>query len=134
VGRSEQEQTRREKLDALKVKQIQPYGGRFPKEDSIQQLVAKYADRAAVSTAGRLTAKRGHGGLMFADLRDASGKIQICVKEDQVGEAAFRAFGKLDLGDILGSFAGIVRGASGLVSRVRPQKTEKSESDDSTPA
>ena len=55
-----------------------------------------------IETAGRLSAKRGHGGLMFADLRDATGKIQLCVKQDLLGEQAFAFFNALDLGDIIG--------------------------------
>ena len=102
MGRSTQRQTRREKLDALHQQQIRPYGGRFPKTESIQQLVERYADGQSVTTAGRLTAKRGHGGLTFADLRDASGKIQICLKQEQTGESTYQLFLTLDLGDILG--------------------------------
>ena len=40
--------------------------------------------------------------MTFADLRDASGKIQICVKQERVGDQAYQLFGTLDLGDILG--------------------------------
>jgi len=77
-------------------------GSAIKKEGAIQWLVQQYAEGQPAATAGRLSAKRGHGGLMFADLRDASGKIQICVKEDQVGPAAFTEFGTLGLGDVLG--------------------------------
>ncbi len=102
MKRSEQTHTRREKLDALHQQQIRPYGGRFPKTESIQQLVERDADGQSVTTAGRLTAKRGHGGLTFADLRDASGKIQICLKQEQTGASTYQLFLTLDLGDILG--------------------------------
>ena len=87
MPKEDQAKTRREKLEALSRQRISPYGGPFPKSESIEALVAGYADGRQVSTAGRLTAKRGHGGLAFADLRDASGKIQICLKQDRVGDA-----------------------------------------------
>ena len=102
MGLPEQEETRREKLESLRKQGLQPYGGRFPKSEPIETLVASYTEGKTVSTAGRLTAKRGHGGLTFADLRDASGKIQICLKQERVGAAAYGLFAALDLGDILG--------------------------------
>ena len=98
----DQAQTRREKLDALRNQQIHPYGVRFPKTEPIQSLAAAFAEGKAVTTAGRLVAKRGHGGLTFADLRDASGKIQICLRQERVGEPAYRLFESLDLGDLIG--------------------------------
>ena len=102
MTRDDQTQTRREKLDALRRQDLQPYGGLFPKAASMQALVASYTDGAPVSTAGRLTAKRGHGGLTFADLRDATGKAQICLKQERVGDAVYQLFADLDLGDIVG--------------------------------
>jgi len=98
----EQQATRREKLEALRKQGIQPYGGAFPKTESLVALVAAYAEGQSVTTAGRLTAKRGHGGLSFADLRDASGKIQICLRQERVGDMTSQLFDSLDLGDIVG--------------------------------
>ncbi|MBI3010254.1 MAG: lysine--tRNA ligase [Candidatus Omnitrophica bacterium] len=102
---NEQSKNRQDKLKALLSQGILPYSERkFDKRESIQALVGQYAQGStqAVSTAGRLSAKRGHGGLIFADLRDASGKIQICVKQDKVGDSVFRLFSDCDIGDILG--------------------------------
>ena len=112
----EQAQTRREKLEVLRQQDIEPYGSRFPKSEPIQLLVAGYAENRAVTTAGRLSAKRGHGGLTFADLRDASGKIQICLKQDRVGEQAFTLFDTLDLGDIVGVAGTLFKTKTGEVT------------------
>lgn len=98
----DQAAVRREKLDALKRDGVTAYGGRFAKTEPLQATVAAFADGKAVVTAGRLTAKRAHGALTFADLRDASGKLQISIKEEKVGPDAYRRFGELDLGDIVG--------------------------------
>ncbi len=100
--RDEQTQNRHDKLESLRRQGIDPYGSRFPKSTPIQQLVADYAEGQPASTAGRLTAKRGHGGLTFGDLKDFSGKIQVCVRHDRVGEPAYQLFQALDLGDVLG--------------------------------
>ncbi len=90
------------KLKALQTSGLAPYGGAFSKSHPLQWWLEHDCDGEAITTAGRLTAKRGHGGLMFADLRDASGKIQLCVKQDRVGDQAFQFFETFDLGDIIG--------------------------------
>ncbi len=116
MGRDDQAVTRREKLKALRKQGVVPFGSRFPKAEPIQSLVAKYAEGQSVTTAGRLSAKRGHGGLVFADLRDASGKVQICVKQDRVGLPAFELFGTFDLGDILGVTGTLFKTKTGEVT------------------
>ena len=102
MGHDEQAENRREKLEALRQQRLQPYGGPFPKTEPIRSLVANYAEGVSVTTAGRLVAKRGHGGLTFADLWDASGKVQICLKQERVGESTYQFVDNLDLGDIIG--------------------------------
>jgi len=104
VARDEQAENRHEKLNALRQQGIDPYGGTqaVQKGCSIKQLVERYVEGEAVATAGRLTAKRGHGGLSFADLRDASSKVQLCLKQDRLGEKECSLFQHLDLGDIIG--------------------------------
>ncbi len=54
------------------------------------------------STAGRLTAHRSKGKAGFADLRDESGRVQIYVRKDDVGEAAYEIYKSLDLSDFVG--------------------------------
>lgn len=53
-----------------------------------------------VSTSGRLTALRGHGGLMFADLVDETGKIQLAFKKNTLLEQ-FNILNFLDIGDFI---------------------------------
>ena len=98
----DQVHVRLRKLAALRERRIEPYAGAFPKEEPIASLVARFTEGGAVKTAGRLSAKRGHGGLAFADVRDAGGKIQLCLRQERLGEAASRLFAELDLGDIIG--------------------------------
>ena len=115
MGRDDQSQIRLEKLAELRRQGIQPYGAAFPKS-TLPSLTADYAEGRAVSTAGRLTAKRGHGGLTFADLRDAFGKIQLCVKQEKIGDAAYALFASLDLGDILGVSGTLFKTKTGEVT------------------
>ncbi|MBI2104295.1 MAG: lysine--tRNA ligase [Candidatus Omnitrophica bacterium] len=99
----EQRDNRHQKLTTLRQQGIAPFSERrFEKPCPIAALAAQYAEGRSASTAGRLSAKRGHGGLVFADLRDGSGKIQICVKQDAVSSPDWALFDTLDLGDIVG--------------------------------
>ncbi|MEK7216839.1 MAG: lysine--tRNA ligase, partial [Chloroflexota bacterium] len=63
--------------------------------------MAQYREGETAITAGRLAARRGHGALTFADLRDASGKIQLCFRQERLGET-YTLFDLADLGDWLG--------------------------------
>jgi len=107
--------SRRQKLQALVAQGIQPYGGRFPKTQPIQSLVAQYHEGGAVTTAGRLTATRSHGAITFADLRDASGKIQLCLRQERLGQA-YGLFDMVDLGDWLGVEGALFKTKTGEVT------------------
>jgi len=88
----------------------------FPKTEFIQALILAYTDGRSVTTAGRLSAKRGHGGLSFGDLRDASGKIQICMKQDRVGDPVYQLFDRLTLGTIVGVAGTLFKTKTGEVT------------------
>ncbi|MDP3723103.1 MAG: lysine--tRNA ligase [Candidatus Omnitrophota bacterium] len=118
---NEQAGNRYEKFQTRLQQGISPFAERrFPKLESIRTLVQRYDAQPntpmVVSTAGRLSAKREHGGLAFADLRDATGKIQICVKRDAVGEASWSLFESLDLGDIIGVTGPLFKTKTGEVT------------------
>ena len=55
-----------------------------------------------VAIAGRLMSKRGMGKVSFCDLMDRRGKIQVFSKIDELGEAAYADWQKLDIGDLVG--------------------------------
>ncbi len=102
---SEQAQIRREKLAALQAE------GRDPFVRTKYDFNAYSADIRAdydayegkrVRVAGRLMSKRGQGKVMFCDLQDSKGRIQLFVKIDELGEEEYARFKKLDIGDIIG--------------------------------
>ena len=100
---NDQTDNRHEKLAALQQQGRDPFSQtRFDKDRSIKELVDGYVEGQGVSTAGRLSARRSMGKLYFADVRDATGKIQVCVKQEHVGQDRFQLFSECDLGDILG--------------------------------
>ncbi len=55
-----------------------------------------------IMLAGRIMSLRGHGGMIFSDLKDGSGKIQLSFKRDKLGEKGFKFFKEvIDIGDFL---------------------------------
>ncbi len=96
-------QQRIEKLKALKEVGIDPYGRKFDKTFSINGLLTSFNEGQKVIIAGRIMAKRKHGKVCFADLRDQEAKIQLYVrKDDPLDQVKFDLFNSLDIGDIVG--------------------------------
>ena len=69
-----------------------------------------------VSVAGRLMSKRGMGKAVFCDMQDGKGRIQLYVRIDELGEAAFAKFKKLDIGDIVGVEGEVFKTKRGEIS------------------
>ncbi|MGB9661684.1 MAG: lysine--tRNA ligase [Moorellaceae bacterium] len=110
---------RKEKLDVLRQRGVEPYGGRFVRTHSTQEIRHNFADLEGkeVTLAGRIRAIREHGKATFADLQDQTGRIQLYVKLDRVGEEAYRIFTQLlDIGDILGVRGTVFRTRRGEIS------------------
>ena len=102
---SEQAQIRRDKLAALQAEGRDPF--QITKFDFNTNSAAVKADYDAfdgktVRVAGRLMSKRGQGKVMFCDLQDGAGRIQLFVKIDEMGEEEYNRFKKNDIGDIVG--------------------------------
>ena len=69
-----------------------------------------------VCMAGRMMSKRVMGKASFADLRDASGDIQMYVRRDDVGVDDYQAFKKFDIGDLVGIRGFVFRTKMGEIS------------------
>ncbi len=99
-------QVRREKLAKLKELGIEPYPVMSRRDTEISAALAEFdawsASSKVLTLAGRLMTTRLHGSLLFADMVDGTGKIQIVVKQDTIGEQSFKTFSDLiDPGDIV---------------------------------
>jgi len=101
---------RRAKLAGLREQGF-AYPNDFRPDAQIEPLVGTYAalDGAALAEraipariAGRMMTRRVMGKASFANLDDGSGRMQIFVKREEVGEEAYDLFKSLDLGDIIG--------------------------------
>src|ERR1051326_5639821 len=93
---------RRQKLEALRARKIEPFGHAFQTSGSIAEVREKFKDGETLRAAGRITAHRDMGKSHFVDLRDASGRIQVYFHEKEVGAEAMEIFNLLDLGDFIG--------------------------------
>ncbi len=101
---------RLKKLEDLSRDGIDPYPSTFPVTHQAGDLTSRYAsaDDATlaaaepVALAGRVLSLRGHGKASFAHIKDQTGKIQIYVRQDTVGESAYGLFRRIDVGDFLG--------------------------------
>lgn len=101
----EVDEIRRVRLDKLKHLQehnIPPYGPRFDRTCSIAQVLENFEENKEVAIAGRYISCRSHGKVMFADLEDQSGKIQLFIKIQDVTINGFEVVKALDIGDIIG--------------------------------
>jgi lysyl-tRNA synthetase class 2 len=74
------------------------------------------AAAASAAVAGRMVLKRVMGKASFATLQDMSGRIQLYVTRDAIGEAAYEAFKHWDLGDILGARGTLFKTRTGELS------------------
>ncbi|MDH5541573.1 MAG: lysine--tRNA ligase [Nitrospinota bacterium] len=118
---NEQIKVRRERLAFLREHGPAPYGTRFKPSNTVSRILEKYSETDAetlenekpeASIAGRLRTVRGHGKTMFAHLQDVSGKIQIYLRSDVIGDD-FENVKKLDIGDIIGVEGTVMRTKTG---------------------
>ena len=106
--------TRIEKLEALKKQGVNPYPPTVKRELMVSE--ARKSDGKTVSVVGRIRGLRGHGKIMFADLADESGKVQIVFKADELPEKTFALLPLLDIGDFLAVQGTVGKTAAGEVS------------------
>ena len=102
---NDQMQIRREKLAALQAEGRDPFlQTKYDFNTDSAAVKADYErfEGKTVKVAGRLMSKRGQGKVMFCDLQDHTGRIQIFVKIDELGEEEYNRFKKYDIGDIVG--------------------------------
>lgn len=92
------------KIEELEKSGVKPFGGKYDKKNMIGDILKHSPEEnLKFKTAGRLMSLRGKGKVYFAHIEDQSGKIQIYIKKDELGEEAFDKIVKmLNVGDIIG--------------------------------
>ncbi|MFC2149120.1 lysine--tRNA ligase [Candidatus Auribacterota bacterium] len=106
---------RKERLKKLTERGVEPYGRKFARTGLTRDYVDNYEEGKEVTVCGRITAWRGHGKTVFADIRDLSGKIQIYARRDELNET-FELMQCLDIGDIIGVTGKLVKTKTGEVT------------------
>lgn len=116
---SEVLRVRREKLAALQQAGNDPFAQtRFDRTVYAQQIAEQFdqLEEKPVAVAGRIMSKRSMGKASFFDIADASGKIQIYIKLNVIGEETYEQFKKWDIGDIVGVNGEVFRTKHGEIS------------------
>ncbi|GAX04509.1 lysyl-tRNA synthetase [Secundilactobacillus pentosiphilus] len=115
---NDQLRVRREKMNELREEGIDPFGHRFERTYLAAQLHKQFGDEdkeelndlhKTAIIAGRMVSKRGKGKVGFADLQDRTGKIQIYVRKDILGDEVYHVFKRSDIGDHLGIEGDIIK-------------------------
>ena len=101
---SEQERLRREKLAELKSEGKDPFDVyKVNRTHTSEQVKSNFEELEGkeVTVAGRIMSKRGQGKVVFSDVHDRDGKIQLFIKIDEVGEEQLKSYKTFDLGDMV---------------------------------
>src|SRR5690349_7508470 len=83
---------RLEKMRKLEALGHKPFGHAFPRTGRNGDVRAAFDENKPVKMAGRITSYRTMGKSVFADINDGTGRFQVYVKKDAVGEKEFEAF------------------------------------------
>ena len=110
---------RRAKLAELCEKGRDPFKiTKFDKDTDFRTIREKFEslEGTDVSVAGRIMSRRDMGKANFIDLADETGKMQVYIKSDDIGEQAFEEYRKWDIGDIVGVRGFVFRTRRGEIS------------------
>lgn len=117
---NEQMQFRINKMNQLAEQGLEPFGRRFDWTHHSQDVADKFDElvekETVVRLAGRVMAIRGHGKTAFLDLLDKTGRIQLYVRKDALGEENYGIIKLMDIGDIVGVSGTVFRTHMGEIS------------------
>ena len=117
--RSYVESARREKRAALEAMGVHPFAYRFERSHTASEARAAYQEGTeagpAVTIAGRVVSWRPKGKVVFADLEDSSGRIQLYFRQDDLGES-YELVRLLDLDDHIGVTGTVFRTKAGEIT------------------
>lgn len=117
---NEQMQFRINKMNQLAEKGLEPFGRKFGWTHHAQDVADDFDELSEKETivrlAGRAMAIRGHGKTTFLDLLDKTGRIQLYVRKDALGEDNYSIIKMMDIGDIIGVTGTVFRTHMGELS------------------
>lgn len=116
----DQHAVRRQKLAELRASGFDPFRANFATThfsgEAIKAYVEGQENTVPVAVAGRLVVIRDMGKSQFVKILDQEGQLQLYVKKDVVGDEAYAAFRKFDLGDIIGAKGTLFRTKTGEIT------------------
>lgn len=118
---------RLEELEEIKKLGINPYPHRYDVSSTAQLVIEGFKDPVSdeeiqkqkeniVSVAGRIMSLRRMGKASFCHIKDETGRIQVYIKKDDVGDKLYSLFKLLDIGDIIGAKGYVFRTKTGEIS------------------
>lgn len=103
---NEQMQVRIDKMHKIEEHGWKPFGYRFLYTHRAADIAAQFDElsekETEVKMAGRIMAIRGHGKTCFMDMQDKTGRIQVYVRKDVIGEENYALIKLMDIGDTVG--------------------------------
>ena len=107
-----------EKMEDFSEKGIENFAKKYEVDTYAEDIKENFADLEGetVRMAGRIMALRTHGKASFADIQDMTGKMQLYVKVDLIGEDRYEFFTELDMGDIIGLKGEVFKTNRGQIS------------------
>lgn len=117
-------QEKKRKLEKLKKEGIDPYPNRFEKTHSSHDILEKYdkslekeqKTKDKIKVAGRIMSIRRMGKASFCHIQDFKGRLQLYLRQDDIGKKAYSLFRELDLGDIIGAEGTVFKTRTGETS------------------
>lgn len=122
---TEQEIVRRNKMQDLIDKGIDPFGSRYDRTATTKSIKEAYFDKTreeleemheTVKIAGRIMTKRRQGKIGFMHIQDRYGQIQIFLRYDLLGEEQYELYKVSDIGDIVGIEGEVMKTQTGELS------------------
>ncbi len=107
-----------EKMEEFSEKGIENFAKKYEVDTYAEDIKENFADLEGetVRMAGRIMALRTHGKASFSDIQDMTGKMQLYVKVDLIGEDRYEFFTELDMGDIIGFKGEVFKTNRGQIS------------------
>ena len=108
---------RLDSLSKIRARGIDPYPHSYHPSHTVREAITLFEQQGEVSQdmslAGRIMSKRSIGKMSFLDIRDSSGKIQLSLRYDLLGQKRYELLQDFDIGDIIGAEGKLFRTRAG---------------------
>ena len=113
-------QQRLDSLSRIRARGVNPYPHSYHPSRTIKEALALFEQQGSnlpnMSLAGRAMSRRSMGKMTFFDIRDGSGKIQLCFRYNSLGQEEYEFLKEIDIGDIIGVEGKLFRTRKGEIT------------------